>query len=97
MHTDLPNSRRGPALILSQEDEAQDAALEIDEKEIPNDDGIDTTIKRLDHLHLKDKSYMESLSEEEKSEISFRKSSNANRFGDGKLVTARKNCDTFQL
>ena len=38
-------------------------------------------------------SCIESLSEEEKSEISLRKSSNAYRFGDGKLVSAMKNCD----
>ena len=30
---------------------------------------------------------------EEKSEISFRKNSNAYRFGDGKLVSTMKNCD----
>ena len=38
-------------------------------------------------------SYMESLSGEEKTETSFRKSSNAYRFDDGKLVSAMKNCE----
>ena len=54
MYTDLPKPHQGPALSLSLEGEAQDAALEIDEKEIPKDDGIDTIIKRLDRLYLKD-------------------------------------------
>ena len=54
MYTDLPKPRQGPALILSPESEAQDAVLEIDEKEIAKDDGIDTIIKRLDRLYLKD-------------------------------------------
>ena len=53
MYTDLPKPRQGPALILSLEGEAQDAALEIDEKEIAKDNGIDTIIKKLDHLYLK--------------------------------------------
>ena len=53
MYTDLPKPRQGHALILSLEGEAQDAALEIDEK-IAKDDRIDTIIKRLDRLYLKD-------------------------------------------
>ena len=39
---------------MSLEGEAQDAAFEIDEVKISNDDGIDTIIKRLDCLYLKD-------------------------------------------
>ena len=54
MYTDLPKPLKRPALILSPKAEAQDAALEIDEKEITKDDGIDTIIKGLDHLYLKD-------------------------------------------
>ena len=54
MYIDLPKSRQGLALILSLEGEAQDTALEINEKEITKDDGIYTIIKRLDRLYLKD-------------------------------------------
>ena len=38
MYTDLPKPHQGPVLILSLEGEAQDGALEIDEKEIAKDD-----------------------------------------------------------
>ena len=48
------NLVKGSALSLSPEGEVQDAALEINEKKITKDDGIDTIIKRLDHLYLKD-------------------------------------------
>ena len=54
MYTGLSKPRQGPALILSLEGDAQDAALEIDEKEIAKDDGTDTILKGLDHLYLKD-------------------------------------------
>ena len=54
MYTDLPKPRQGRAFILSLEDEAQDAALETDEEEIVKDDGIDTILKKLDYLNLKD-------------------------------------------
>ena len=54
MYTDLLKPRQGLALILSLEGQAQDAALEINEKGIAKDEGIDTTIKRLDRLYLKD-------------------------------------------
>ena len=54
MCTDLPKPHQRSALILLLEGEAQDAALEIVEKEITKDDGIDTIIKRLNHLYSKD-------------------------------------------
>ena len=54
MYTDLPKPRQRPALILSLEGEAQNAALHFDEKEIAKDDEIHTIIKRLDHSYLKD-------------------------------------------
>ena len=51
MYTDLTKPRQGPALILSLEGKAQDAALEIHEKEIAKDDGIDTILKELERLN----------------------------------------------
>jgi len=52
--TDLPKEKQGPALFLSLEGEAQDAVLELDEKEIIKDTGVETIIKRLDRLFKKD-------------------------------------------
>ena len=52
--TDLPAHRQGSALVLPLEDEASDAVLEIDDAEIPKDDGVDAIINRLNRLFKKD-------------------------------------------
>ena len=41
--TDMPPKQQGSAFVLSLEDEALDAVLEIDDAEIAKDDGADTT------------------------------------------------------
>ena len=52
--TDLPKERQGSALVLSLEDEALDAVLEIDDEEIAKEDGVDAIIERLNRLFKKD-------------------------------------------
>ena len=41
--TDIPAKQQGSTFVLSLEDEALDAVLEIDNAEIAKDDGADTT------------------------------------------------------
>ena len=48
--TDFPASRQGSALVLSQEDEALDAALKIDDDDIAKENGVDAIIERLRRL-----------------------------------------------
>ena len=45
---------QGPALVLSLEDEALDAVLEIDESDISKENGVDFIIERLNRLFKKD-------------------------------------------
>ena len=52
--TDLPAHRQGSALVLPLEDEASDAALEIDDAEIAKDDGVDAIINHLNRLFKND-------------------------------------------
>ena len=52
--TDLDKKKQGPALLLSLEDEAQDAALSLPQDEITSDDGVKKIIEKLDGLFKKD-------------------------------------------
>ena len=52
--TDLDKKKQGPALLLSLEDEAQDAALSLSQAEITSDDGVKKIIEKLDGLFKKD-------------------------------------------
>ena len=52
--TDISKSCQGPELLLSLEGEAQDAALEVAEDEIVQDDGFDKIISLLDKLFKRD-------------------------------------------
>ena len=52
--SDLPANRQWPALVLSLEDEALDAVLEIDESDITKENGADFIIERLNRLFKKD-------------------------------------------
>ena len=54
MSTELPKKRQGPALVLSLEGEAQEAALEIPENDIASENGVDFIINRLNRLYKKD-------------------------------------------
>ena len=47
-------NRQGSALMLSLEDEALDAVLEIDESDISKENGVDFIIERLNRLFKKD-------------------------------------------
>ena len=47
-------NRQGSALMLSLEDEALDAVLEIDESDISKENGVDFIIERLNRLFEKD-------------------------------------------
>ena len=50
----VAKSEQGPAVALSLEGRARDAALELDIAELSADDGLDRLIKQLDGLFLKD-------------------------------------------
>ena len=52
--TELPAKRQGSALVLSLEDEALDAVLEIDEADIAGENGVDAITTRLNRLFQKD-------------------------------------------
>ena len=52
--TDIPANRQGSALVLSLENEALDAVLEIDDAEIAKDDGAYAIINRRNKLFKKD-------------------------------------------
>ena len=52
--TDLPGNRQGSALVLSLEDEALDAALEIDDEDIAKENGVGAITERLNMLFKKD-------------------------------------------
>ena len=52
--SDLPAHQQEPALVLSLEDEALDAVLEIDESDISKENGVDFIIERLNRLFKKD-------------------------------------------
>ena len=54
MYTELPKTRQGPALVLSLQGEVQDAALELPEDEIAQENGVDGILRRLDRLFNKD-------------------------------------------
>ena len=47
-------NRQGSALMLSLEDEALDAVLEIDESDISKENGVDFITERLNRLFKKD-------------------------------------------
>ena len=51
---DLPADRQGSALVLSLEDEALDAVLEIDDEDITKENGVDVITERLNRLFKKD-------------------------------------------
>ena len=53
--TSFENTKQGPSLVLSLDDESQDAVLELTEQEISAEGGVDNIIKVLDDLYLKDK------------------------------------------
>ena len=50
----MPANRQGPALVLSLEDEALDAVLEIDESNISKENGVDFKTERFNRLFKKD-------------------------------------------
>ena len=45
MYAELPKTRQGPALVLSLEGEAQDAALELLEDKIAQENGVDAILR----------------------------------------------------
>ena len=52
--TAIPQKKMGPALFLSLEGSARDAAHEVSLKDLSKDDGIDKLLEKLDSLFLKD-------------------------------------------
>ena len=50
--TDLPKKKRGPAIYVTLSGKAREAVLEFDIKELNNDSGADSVLKRLDKLFL---------------------------------------------
>ena len=53
-YTELPAKQQGSALVLSIEDEALDAVLEIDDAEITGENAVVAIINILNHLFKKD-------------------------------------------
>ena len=53
--TDIPGDERGPAVFLSLEGKAREAALESEVEQINNNDGSKNIFAKLDKLYLKDK------------------------------------------
>ena len=51
--TNLEPRKQGPAIVLSLEDEAQDAVLELDTDVIFGTDGVDKIIEQLNRLYKK--------------------------------------------
>ena len=52
--TSIEKSKMGPALFLSLSGSARDAAREVSIEVLNSDTGLDTLIKKLDELYLKD-------------------------------------------
>ena len=52
--SDLPKEKQGPAIVLSLENEALDAVLELEEETISAENGVDTIIAKLDRIYKKD-------------------------------------------
>ena len=52
--TYLEKKKQGPALVLTLDGKAQEAALELTSDEITADDGIENIVKRLDKIYMKD-------------------------------------------
>ena len=53
--TTLEKAKQGPALVLSLEGKAQEAALELDSKDISGEDGVKAVLIKLDKIYEKDK------------------------------------------
>ena len=52
--TSLEKKKQGPALVLTLDGKAQEAALELTSDEIYADSGVPNIIKRLDKIYMKD-------------------------------------------
>ena len=59
--TDLDKKKQGPALLLSLEDEAQDATLSLPQAEITSDDRVKKIIEKLDGLFKKDETLKKTM------------------------------------
>ena len=53
--TNLPVKKQGPAIFLTLEGKAKEAALELDVAKISSDTGVAELLKKLDELYLADK------------------------------------------
>ena len=53
--TSFEKTKQGPALVLSLDDESQEAVLELTQAVISAEGGVDSIIEVLDGLYLKDK------------------------------------------
>ena len=52
--TSLDSSKQGPAVVLTLEGEAQQAALEISSEDLSSNTGVNKIIERLDTIYKKD-------------------------------------------
>ena len=52
--TSLEPEKQGPAIVLSLEDKAQDAILELNTNDIADKDGVNKIIERINRLYKKD-------------------------------------------
>ena len=53
--TSLDKKKQGPALVLTLEGKAQEAALELSQEDITDEDGVEQILTRLDKIYEKDK------------------------------------------
>ena len=50
--TDLPATKKGPAIYLSLSKKAQGAVIEVRVADIKKEDGMETIVKKLDEIYL---------------------------------------------
>ena len=56
--TDLPKEKQGAALLLSLDNEAQQAALRVDQTTLASENGVDKVIEELNKVYAKDKTLL---------------------------------------
>ena len=56
--TDLPKEKQGAALLLSLDNEAQQAALRVDQTTLASANGVDKVIEELNKVYAKDKTLL---------------------------------------
>ena len=74
--TELPKEKQGAALLLSLENEAQQAALRVDQAVLASEEGVTKVIEELDKIYAKDKTLLKYKALEDLE--NYKRSSNMN-------------------